>query len=187
MAALNSVLSSISFLFALCHFLPYRVAFAKRILVVPFANVSHTLIIEVVARRLAERGHEVSVLWATDFQMPAITRSTYFKLIEFSLKTSREEFESIQQAVQQEFLTEARRSMEADKGVIETVLKAYEQTRSMIARTSLVAGASNRMCELVLSDGRLMSTLRERKFDIALVDDFFFSRCLYVIPQALGI
>ena len=186
MAAHISLLCSFTLIFALSHLLPSRPALAKRILVVPFANVSHTLIVEAVMRRLAERGHEVTVLWANEFLMHTITHKPNYELIEFSMNMSREEAQSIQDAVQHEFLNEARRSMDTDRSLTAWVLNAHEQMRALFGRSSLAADAANKLCQSVLADGRLMKTLNEHKFDIALVDDFFYSRCIYLFPHVLS-
>ena len=172
--------------FALFYLLPSRPALAKRILAVPFGNVSHTIIMEAVMRRLAERGHEVAVLWADDFLMHSITRNPLYELFEFSMNVSREEFQSIQDAVQNELLNEARRSRDTDSSLTTWVLNIHEQINVAFSRSSLVANAANKFCQRVLADGHLMKALNERKFDIALVDDFFFSRCIYLFPHVLS-
>ena len=57
---------------------------SKRILMFPFINTSHAIILHAVASRLAVRGHSVTVLWATEFSHKAITQYPNYTLIEFS-------------------------------------------------------------------------------------------------------
>ena len=159
---------------------------AKRILVVPYTNVSHTIVIEAVMRRLAERGHELTVLWANDYPLDLITKNPHYKLIEFSLNM-RSDFEWVQEIVQREYLNDARRGDDTDKSLLAGMLGAYAQMKSGFVRASSEIGFANKYCQMVLSDSRIMSTLREHRFDLALVDDFFVARCTYLIPHVLGI
>ena len=159
---------------------------AKRILVVPYTNVSHTFVIEAVMRRLAERGHELTVLWANDFPLDLITKNPHYKLIEFSLNM-RSEFEWVQKLVERDFFDEARWSAEPEKSLLARMLRAYSQMKEVFVMVSSQIDFANKYCQMVLSDSRIMSTLREHRFDLAIVDDFPVARCTYLIPHVLGI
>ena len=159
---------------------------AKRILVVPYTNVSHTIVIEAVMRRLAERGHEITVLWANDYPLDLITKNPHYKLIAFSLNM-RSEFEWVQEVVQREFLNDARRGADTDTSLLAGILGAYTQMEAARVRASRAIEFANKYCQKVLSDSLIMNILRERRFDLALVDDFFVARCTYLIPHVLGI
>lgn len=162
------------------------IACAKRILVVPYTNVSHTIVIEAVMRRLAERGHELFVLWANEYRMDLITRNPHYQLIEFSLNVSRSEFDSVRDLVQREFINDARRAAGTETRFLAGMLTAFKQMNAVFVRAFREIDSANKYCRNVLSDELLMRRLREHTFDLAIVDDFFVAHCTYLIPHALS-
>lgn len=161
----------------------------KRILMVPFLNTSHTIILHSVASRLASRGHSVTVLWASEFIQSSIIRHPNYTLIEFSMRMKPEEFEESVRAINDNFAKPLNVSLPSDsKMELLTRLKNYfEIGRSMNRLGQSVSKVANTVCKVVLSDEILISTLRNKQFDIALVDDFFLARCLLLIPNSLGV
>ena len=163
-------------------------ASCKRLLVLPFLNTSHTLIMHAVASRLSARGHSITVLWAHEFHQEAITRHTNYSLLEFPLSLQPDEIAECWRATQENFLSQQQLlSSQTHSGWLAKAANAIENGRVMIGRAGLISKMSNALCHQVLSDEQLMNKLRERWFDMALVDDFFFARCLFLIPHALGV
>ena len=79
-----------AFLFCIVSFFEMSNVSSKRILMLPFLNSSHAIILHAVASRLALRGHLVTVLWATEFSHKDITRYPKYTLIEFSMGITAE-------------------------------------------------------------------------------------------------
>ena len=161
---------------------------SKQILMVPFINTSHTIILHAVASRLAARGHSVSVLWTREFTQGAITGHPNFTLIEFSTRMKPDELAESCRAIHENFANPSNFSIPlgTEAGWL-TRFKSYiEIGRSMNRLGESVSKVANAMCKAVLSDDRLMSRLQKQQFDIALVDDYFLTRCLFLIPHSLG-
>ena len=59
----------------------------SQVLVIPFLNASHTLMLAAVADALASRGHSVSVLWPSTCKCASITSNPSFHLFEYNLFT----------------------------------------------------------------------------------------------------
>ena len=161
---------------------------SKRILMVPFLNTSHTIILHAVASRLAARGHSVTVLWSREFTQGAITGHSNFTLLEFSTRMKPDELSESYRAVHEKFTNPSNVSIPfgTETGWL-TRFKSYiEIGRSMNRFGESVSILANAVCKAIISNGHLMSKLREQQFDIALVDDFFLNRCLFLIPHSLG-
>ena len=168
-------------------------ASGKRILVVPFLNTSHTLVMHTLTSRLLSRGHSISVLWAREFPQEAITRTTRFSqhtnysLLEFPLGLSPDELAECWRAAQENFLSQQQVDTAlAHTGWFARAMSGFESGRATIRRAGLWSKIVNALCRAVLADERLMKRLRDSAFDIALVDDFFAARCFFLIPHALG-
>lgn len=154
----------------------------------PFINMSHSIIMNAIASRLAARGHSVSFLWASEFPLKAVTQHPNYTLIEFSTNMNSKELLGTFRAVLRHFESPENISLPFDPetGWL-TKLKSYlEIGGEMKHLGESVSVLSNAICKVVLSDYHLMARLREQHFDIALVDDFFCTRCLFLIPHSLG-
>ena len=186
MAFLNSL--SI-YVFLLCTFLMLDLSCfvsSKRILIMPFLNTSHTIILHAVASRLAARGHSVTVLWTREFTQAAITRHPNFTLIEFSTRMKSEELAESFRMIQDNVANPPNVSIPVETGLITKLSNYIEIGRSLMKLGESVSLIGNAICKTVLSDDHLMKRLREQQFDIALVDDFYLTRCLFLIPHSLG-
>lgn len=160
----------------------------KRILIVPYINSSHTIIIHAVASRLAARGHSVTVLWANEFTQGSITRHPNYTLFEFSIGMEFEELQEATRAVHEYYINPDNVSFPfaTEMGLFTRIKNYLIIGRSMSKLGAGVSTIANLLCKAVLSDDHLMAKLREQHFDITLVDDFFVARCLYLIPRSLG-
>ena len=162
-------------------------ASCKRLLVLPFLNTSHTLIMHAVASRLSARGHSVTFLWAREFHQEAITRHTNYSLLEFPLGLPPDELAECWRGTQENFLSQQQVDTAlAHTGWFARAMSGLESGRATIRRAGLWSKIANALCRAVLADERLMKRLRDSVFDIALVDDFFATRCLFLIPHALS-
>ena len=178
-----------SYVFLLCTFLFLDRSFfvsSKRILMVPFLNTSHTIILHAVASRLAARGHSVTVLWAREFTQAAITRHPNFTLLEFSTRMKSEELAGSFRMMQDNVANPPNVSIPLETGWLTKLNNYIKIGSSLMKLGESVSLLGNAICKTVLSDNHLMKRLREQQFDIALVDDFYLTRCLFLIPHSLG-
>ena len=160
----------------------------KRILLVPFLNTSHAIIMHAVATRLVARSHSIAILWAREFQQDAITEHANYTLIDFSIRIKSEELDETYRTLQDAFANQQNESLSA-VGWLEsmpTVGNIFKMVRRKHRFNAVMSGVANAMCNSVLSDERLMTSLRDQ-FDMAFVDDCYLSHCLYLIPHSLGI
>lgn len=160
----------------------------KRILILPFLNTSHTIILNAVASPLAARGHSVSFMWANEFTQRAISRHPNYTLLEFSTNMKPEELEEAVRAIHENFASPQKVSnpFRPETGWLSKLRNYFEMGRAGSRLGESVSKIANAVCKAVLSDKALMARLRDSRFDIALVDDFFLTRCLFLIPHLLG-
>ena len=161
---------------------------SKRILMVPFLNMSHTMMLHAVASRLAARGHSVSVLWTREFTQTAITGQHNYTLLEFTTRMKPDELAECYRALHDNYANPSNDSIPIGEELgWHTIFKKYiEIGRSLNRLGESVSRVANAVCKAVLLNDNLMRRLRARQFDIALVDDYFLTRCLFFIPYSLG-
>ena len=160
---------------------------SKRILMLPFTNSSHSMILHSVTSSLAARGHSVTVLWATEFSQKSITRYPNYTLLEFSMGITSDKLVKNLQVVQDNFAYPLNFSfLPISMGWLTKIKSYFEIASSMSRLGESISIISNWMCKALLSDYHLMAKLKEQHFDMALVDDNLFARCLYLIPYSLG-
>ena len=153
---------------------------------VPFLNTSHTIILHGVASRLAARGHSVSILWASEFTQAAITRHLNYTLIEFSTRMESGELAKNYRMMHDKVANPPNASLRVEPGWLTRLSDYIEIGLSLLNLGECSSLLGNAICKTVLSDANLMKKLREQQFDIALLDDFYLTRCLYLIPHSLG-
>ena len=161
----------------------------KRILMVPFVNTSHTTMLHAVASRLAARGHSVSILWTREFTQVSITSHPNYTLLEFSTRMKPDELAECYRELHENYANPPNTSIpvEAETGWLAKFENFIKIGKSMNRLGQSVSRVANAVCKAVLSDDHLMRSLRDQQFDIALVDDYFLTRCLFLIPHSLGI
>ena len=160
---------------------------SKRILMLPFLNSSHAIILHAVASRLAVRGHSVTVLWTTEFSHRVITRYPNYTLIEFSTGITPDKLTENIRTVQENFANPNNVSMPTESmGWLKRLNNYIELFRSMSRFGESISTLANAVCRVILSDNNLLDRLKAQQFDIALVDDNFLARCIYLIPHTLG-
>lgn len=164
---------------------------SKRILIVPFLNTSHTIILNAVASRLAARGHSVSVLWSSEFTQKAINQHPNYTLFKFSTNMNSEKLAETVRDLNEQFASPEKANDVAtpyitEAGLFTRIQSYFEMGREMSRAGETITKIANAVCRAVLSDELLLARLREQQFDIALVDDWYLARCLFLIPRALG-
>jgi hypothetical protein len=149
---------------------------SKRILMLPFMNSSHTIILHAVASRLALRGHLVTVLWATEFPHRDITRYPNYTLIEFSTGITAAKMMENSRTIQDNFANPNNVSMPTDLMGWLRLNNYIEVFRSMSRYGESISTLANALCRAILYDNHLLAKLKAQKFDLALVDDSYLSR-----------
>ena len=145
-------------------------ASCKHILMVPFMNTSHTLVMHSMASRLSARGHSISVLWAREFPQEVITRTsrfsqdTNYSLFEFPLGLPPDELADCWRAAQEEFLSQQEvDTSQVRTGFFARAINGLELGRSDVrasgpkSPTPCVAQCSRTSC-LLAHCGRARST-----------------------------
>ncbi|XP_076441020.1 UDP-glucuronosyltransferase 2B4-like [Babylonia areolata] len=138
-----------------------RTSESKTVIIIPYPNLSHTKYHTNIARSLAERGHHVWVAMSTSVSQNDYLDTSGFNIIPFETIPG---------------LEERTRKLMSDSYFEGTSFKFFDFTRL----TREVVGD-------LLKNESFLSTIKEKRPDLIVVDNFFVFYPISVIPYRLRI
>ena len=146
----------------------FLVSDGYKILLVPALFKSHLNYFVPVGSALTEAGHEVYIVLAAAYPVPAGLKESGVKILTY------ESPGGVCYVATEKFGLD----------VITTTLNHPGNPNKL---GQIVAPHMAQECENLLTDDHLYEATKKVGFDIALVDGLFFSRCLYLLPARLNI
>jgi glucuronosyltransferase len=143
---------------------------AARVLMTSPQFRSHITMQLAAGEELVNRGHEVYVAVGSRYPNPdEITRSTGVQVLMYEYPSD---------------------SMYPASDEAEKALSSYVFGESLYAKSdepTLFSRFLNEGCEFMMSDDVFLNTVRQLKFDLAVVEVFFLNPCTCLLPHSLGI
>ena len=142
--------------------------YSERILLLGYLSGSHLMQIASTGKELLNRGHDVYYVLPKNSRYTPMVQNKGFKILTIDVSSTEGLFE-------------------ADDMIEKLDKQLFNDTYSLYEIAFFTHAAGNRHCDLMLHDTRLIDTLRQLSFDVALVDMLIFCPCLPLLPYHLGI
>ncbi|GAB1604393.1 2-hydroxyacylsphingosine 1-beta-galactosyltransferase [Argonauta hians] len=136
---------------------------AAKILFIPSPEYSHCNDMDALGQELIQRGHEVSMYVCQQTTIFRDCPGTQFEVIKFDWP-----------AYEHSLNFEKEISRDIFSGRWKVSIKKLIKFKKL-------------MCDMIQQDDAALQRLRDKKFDIAIIDSLFSTRCFFLIPYNLSI